>query len=129
MANNCSSSTTDSVLSTTATDVQRPELGTVPIHQQGRLSDHANMDVLKMEEAIERSLSQAMTGLCDHFSQQVSKGKVQKEQPQRTDERLELTVPVLQADVPGCKGLQQAALQQQQQQQQQQEMANNSLDC
>lgn len=110
MEQNRNDSSISQVLSAAANDRECRELDAVPADQHW-LSDRANMDVLKMEQAIEESLSQAMSGLCDQFSQQV----VKQEQLQGTDEEpREHTVPILGTEVPSYKGQQQAPLQQQQ---------------
>jgi len=80
------------------------------------MSDRANMDVLKMEQAIEQSLSQAMTGLCDQFAQQVvNTSNTRQEKLQGNEEGEEHKVPFLRADVPGSKGGQERAASQQHQ--------------
>jgi len=99
-----------------AINIERPDLEADSVCLEGFLSYSASMDVLKMEQSIEQSLSKAMVGLCDQVSHPlINKIKVREGRLQRAAEDFENTVPTL--EVPSDKGQKQPALQQQQQQQ------------
>mmetsp|Transcript_67017 Transcript_67017/g.132145 ORF Transcript_67017/g.132145 Transcript_67017/m.132145 type:complete len:500 (+) Transcript_67017:61-1560(+) len=100
-----------------SSSVETATLDVEHIRRQGWLSDRANMDVLKMEQAIEQNLSKAMTGLCGQFSQQlVDQNKDQQEQLQGADACMERTL--CRAEVLDNQGQKQLALLQQLQNQQ-----------
>jgi len=105
-------------LSAAARSIEGPEVDEETLCRQDRLSDRANMDVLKMEQSIEQNLSKAMTGLCDQFSQQfVNQSNFQHDHLQGVDERIENAVPIRRVDVPDYRSQAQLALLQQSQNQ------------